>query len=189
MKKPVNNCIIKYWLRSQSHRLMECKEFIKLLYRSKIDFGKENFWNCLLKGYEIKRCISTFHCHKDGCQKKHHTLLHPATNEDSSESVKLSNDVRYKNDYHTQLQIIPVIVSSDGIKIKTTALLDSDFESTMISHFQSKLVNFQVSCNAHLVQCSSKMLIPEESSINQAFDMSIYMSNTWSIEDTSRKRL
>ena len=82
--------------------------------------------------------------------------------------MTLSNNVQYKDDYHTQLQIIPVNVSSRDIKIKTSAStliskclseklsLDEEVKHLTMSNimnmknnFQSKLVTLQVSSNAH----------------------------------------
>ena len=66
-------------LCSCSHTLWNCKTFKGKSYQGRLDvtFQKRVCLNCLLPGHYAKGCTARGACDRPGCQKKHHSLLHP----------------------------------------------------------------------------------------------------------------
>ena len=69
-KCPVHN--------STSHALEECKKFKKLPIVEKRKLVEEHklCLSCLLPGHRLNKCNAKSRCKVDGCDMRHHTLVH-----------------------------------------------------------------------------------------------------------------
>ncbi|XP_066916601.1 uncharacterized protein [Clytia hemisphaerica] len=123
----------KCWLCSKDHKISKCPKILNASTddRQKIVREKGLCFNCLSNNHLIKECPSKFTCTKDGCGKKHHTLLHrdTATTTDTPGSAK---SMQCSTTNQTFLQIVPVVLSNGKYSIKTNAVLDSGSDSTLI---------------------------------------------------------
>ncbi|XP_041461181.1 uncharacterized protein LOC121412436 [Lytechinus variegatus] len=70
---------------SNDHRLSACKVFKLKPYEDRFKLAQKVrvCFNCLLPSHMAKNCTSEGRCRKEGCQKKHHTLLHSSTKQSS----------------------------------------------------------------------------------------------------------
>ncbi|XP_077971754.1 uncharacterized protein LOC144425871 [Styela clava] len=61
-----------------SHRLWNCAKFKEkeVSFRHRFVRQKNICFNCLIPGHWTSRCQSKIHCRVEGCDLKHHTLLH-----------------------------------------------------------------------------------------------------------------
>ena len=62
------------------HRIWKCLAYKKLSYEDKRKFVQENrlCLKCLSRGHFLRTCPRAhFRCQQEGCNKEHHTLLHP----------------------------------------------------------------------------------------------------------------
>ena len=63
-----------------SHLLPDCYAFKDASFLAKIDFAKKNkyCYHCLRKNHFAKQCMIKpgNNCDKNGCDRKHHSLLH-----------------------------------------------------------------------------------------------------------------
>ena len=182
--KPIQR---KCWLCSGSHRLMECDQFTKksITDRKKVVEEEKLCWNCLSKGHVVKDCKSTYTCKIEGCNKKHHTMLHhstkPIVNVNSYKSTKDFNK--------TYLQVLPVIVSNGESFIETNALLDTGSDSTLIRQDIADILNLPGM--KHSLELSNVMSISKK--INSklvSFNLSssshpnhVNVSNAWVVQD------
>ena len=80
------------------HYLNQCKDFRKLTVPERLKFVKENklCYSCLETGHSAERCNREHPCRKQGCDKQHTTLLHPAQAEPD---VKMVEEVKVRNGY------------------------------------------------------------------------------------------
>jgi hypothetical protein len=67
------------------HFLMMCSEFRGMAVKDRYVFAKEQglCWNCLIQGHRVGDCTSENSC--SVCSKKHHTLLHLESSQNTSE--------------------------------------------------------------------------------------------------------
>ena len=105
---------------------------------------KENFcWNCFAKVHVIKKCKSEVRYRIKECNKKHTHLLRTNDNNQNlllAESTKLAqhkktqrNSFRqHLNRNKTFLQIIPVTISNRYNSFKTSAVLQTGLDATLI---------------------------------------------------------
>ena len=72
-KKPV-----KCFICELPHRVSECPTFVDSPVAERTDIAKEKklCYGCLRKGHMFKECNAKKACGKNGCEKKHHPLLH-----------------------------------------------------------------------------------------------------------------
>ena len=124
---------VKCWLCSKDHKISKCLKILNASAeeRQKIVREKGLCFNCLSNNHLIKECQSKFACTKEGCGKKHHTLLHrdTITSTDTPGSAKT---MQCSVSSQTFLQIVPVVLSNGQYSIKTNAVLDSGSDSTLI---------------------------------------------------------
>ena len=70
------------WLHKESseHPIWLCREFQSKTSAERMELVKENdaCYACLESGHMVKNCKRGFECREDGCQKRHHQLLHDA---------------------------------------------------------------------------------------------------------------
>ena len=132
------------WLCFGPHRLMNCEKFKeKTLFDKKEFVEKEKLcYNCLAKNHYIKDCVSEFRCRVDGCNFKHHIMLHDGNRENKSVRNNypvppVANTINInslRENTNTYLQVVPVIISNGVKSLCANALLDSGSDSTFISH-------------------------------------------------------
>ena len=69
-KCPVHN--------STSHALEECKKFkeLPILQKRKLFEEHKLCLSCLLPGHRLNKCNAKSRCKVDGCDMRHHTLVH-----------------------------------------------------------------------------------------------------------------
>ena len=76
-------------LCSRLHALSSCETFKRKSYQERLElmFQKHISKNCIIPGHYGKGCAARRACERPGCQRKHHTLLHPPadTNGDQEE--------------------------------------------------------------------------------------------------------
>ena len=106
-------------------------------------------FNCLQGTHLVRRCNSKWVCSKEGCKRKHHTLLHAETKPKEGTSMQTGtsqepaassqeaecNSVGARKE--VCLRVLPVRVSHKGKEMTTWALLD---EGSDVSLCEEKLV-------------------------------------------------
>lgn len=123
----------------------------------------------------LKDCKSTYTCKIQGCNRKHHTLLHIEKPRQDEEENANTNSHTSERCNKTFLQVLPVKISNGNRMIETNALLDTGSDSTFIRQdiveklnltganrplklsnvmsvsksINSKLVSFSISSNSH----------------------------------------
>ena len=63
----------------QNHKVTDCNEIKNKAYSEKVNLvkSKKVYFNCLSNTHTISHCKSKISCRAKGCEKRHHTLLHP----------------------------------------------------------------------------------------------------------------
>ncbi|XP_055922749.1 uncharacterized protein LOC129953531, partial [Eupeodes corollae] len=78
---------------TEDHILPSCKTFIRSDVNARRNFVKEKglCFNCLRNGHASNKCRSTFRCKM--CSSRHHTLVHPTHNTNTSSTSSMSTPV------------------------------------------------------------------------------------------------
>ena len=140
---------------NRQHQLTKCKKFQKQPYvdRIKIVRRAKLCDNCLTVGHMAKGCMKGKACEISGCNRRHHTILHPSNQENPNQKTK--DDAQIQTNGGSQrtekreledgncnsinrgggvrLCVVPVKVKGkDGNKvIETYAFLDSGSDVTL----------------------------------------------------------
>ena len=138
---------IRCWLCNQNHKISECTQLTALPVDDRLKLVKENrlCFNCLSNSHMIKECKSKVCCRIDSCSKRHHTLLHPPS-DNSTDGSRSYQNYHHSSDshntetfeppneteatVHTQIvkshtfsQVI-LIKSNGSLSVETNTLLD-----------------------------------------------------------------
>ncbi|XP_052741090.1 uncharacterized protein LOC112045429 [Bicyclus anynana] len=100
------------------HYIYQCKQFSKKTYSERRDFAQANklCFNCLIPNHDSRRCMRNTFCRVSGCNKKHHSLLHPEKKYTNQETQELTNQ-EDKN-------IVAHFIKQPGQVLLATALVD-----------------------------------------------------------------
>ena len=115
---------IKCWVCTKPHRLIDCDNFKGKTPDERKEYIKTErlFYNCFLKGHNLKDCKSAYRCRIDNCNNRHHSLIHTDKEIKSNQVVteEIQNDSiicnkiydRDKQNDFTYLQVLPIYVSN-----------------------------------------------------------------------------
>ena len=126
-------------LCSRPHPLSSCETFKRKSYQERLElmFQKHICKNCHRPDHYAKGCAARRACERPGCQRKHHTLLHPPAETNGNQegrsqpvshqiSATILNSATGAGRRRVCLRVVPVQVqgSRDGQIVETYALLD-----------------------------------------------------------------
>ncbi|KAH9578491.1 hypothetical protein MS3_00000188 [Schistosoma haematobium] len=122
---------IKCSMCSYDHAIYKCPQFLALKVQDRWSHAKSKgiCFVCLRQGHRVKECKLTKRCNVNGCEKKHHSLLHS-----ESDKPGISNCCGYTKSLINQLCLgmIPVRLKSRKAEIVGYALLDNGSDVTLI---------------------------------------------------------
>lgn len=112
-----------------------CPKFIALSPDERAEAVKEKnlCFRCLRSGHRSRKRQSQKSCGIDGCQNKHHELVHQAKRVfGKSEIREHTNSSHWKRQAQVFLQVIPVVLHGPVKSLKTHAMLDLGSTSSLI---------------------------------------------------------
>uniref|UniRef100_A0AA84Z6N0 CCHC-type domain-containing protein n=1 Tax=Schistosoma margrebowiei TaxID=48269 RepID=A0AA84Z6N0_9TREM len=116
---------------SQDHAIFKCPRFLALTVQERWSHAKVNgiCFVCLRQGHKVNECKLAKRCNVNGCEKKHHSLLHS-----ENDKPGISNCCGYTKSLISQvcLGMIPVRLKSQKAEIVGYALLDNGSDVTLI---------------------------------------------------------
>lgn len=121
-----------FFCSGKCSKLEDCMKFNELNLHEKWNFIRKNFVCriCLTK-HKSKMCSKDDICGIDGCQYRHHYMLHKKV--EPSEPVVLQEDVNiHTNGNKTYFKILPVLLKNGNKTIKVFAMLDDGSSITLI---------------------------------------------------------
>lgn len=118
---------------SQSHTLTECQAFKSysvndrwaLVKRHQLCFG------CLVSGHSLSTCQRKASCGIDGCQRKHHRLLHSSTGSPVNQVEHVFN-CRLESQT-TLFKVLPVTLFGPRGKIEVYAMFDEGSSISLLN--------------------------------------------------------
>ena len=205
----------KCFMCSGLHRIWKCDKFKKLTYEEKRKFVQRNLlcFKCLCAGHYARECPKIeFKCRIEGCNKEHHTLLHPTSmittvNKQNKGTNVTDEEIRSELQegesraskaatgagVRVCLNVVPVCIQAkekSGPIIKTYALLDSGSEVTLChKNLQKRLgavgkkLDFTLSGMIGSTVVKSEMIDVIITSIDGSF--SIELSNVHTVNKMS----
>ncbi|XP_055632447.1 uncharacterized protein LOC129772938 [Toxorhynchites rutilus septentrionalis] len=135
-KRPVDSAGIECLIcRKYGHRAKECRVFwaMSIDERWKTIQSKAICRTCLF-GHGRRSCRSTTRCGDDGCQYRHHPLLHSPSSVQAAQRKSQTEDHHVHQDQLSKLlfRIVPVTLYGRTGSIDTFAFLDEGSSLTMI---------------------------------------------------------
>ena len=139
---------VKCYLCFGNHKLSNCTRFRSKSHADKIAFLRQNRLcdNCFSKGHVARFCRSSRICCREGCQEKHHSLLHrshrlsvePESRATTSQSTvgltkAQSTCSMIESSEQSYLNIVPVTVFSGDRQVSCYAFLDQGSTTTLCS--------------------------------------------------------
>ncbi|CAH8505861.1 unnamed protein product [Schistosoma mattheei] len=116
---------------SLDHAIYKCPNFLALTVQERWSHAKVNgiCFVCLRQGHKVSECKLAKRCNVEGCERKHHSLLHS-----ESEKPGTSSCCGYTKSLISQvcLGMIPVRLKSRKAEIVGYALLDNGSDVTLI---------------------------------------------------------
>ncbi|CAH8498883.1 unnamed protein product [Schistosoma mattheei] len=116
---------------SLDHAIYKCPNFLALTVQERWSHAKVNgiCFVCLRQGHKVSECKLAKRCNVEGCERKHHSLLHS-----ESEKSGTSSCCGYTKSLISQvcLGMIPVRLKSRKAEIVGYALLDNGSDVTLI---------------------------------------------------------
>ncbi|CAH8590988.1 unnamed protein product [Schistosoma margrebowiei] len=116
---------------SLDHAIYKCPKFLALTVQERWSHAKVNgiCFVCLRQGHKVSECKLAKRCNVEGCERKHHSLLHS-----ESEKPGTSSCCGYTKSLISQvcLGMIPVRLKSRKAEIVGYALLDNGSDVTLI---------------------------------------------------------
>ena len=101
---------------SKPHVLSGCEDFKKKSYEERLQVMRQSHicYNCLIPGHYAKGCAMKRACVLPGCQRKHHTLLHPPSRMNDTREVnnKETSQDQPRATNQTQQQASLAVMSS-----------------------------------------------------------------------------
>ena len=128
----------------EQHELSVCPSFLQRSKGDRAKFVGESgrCFLCLKSGHRSRHCPSEERCGEDGCQGRHHRLLHGCDRvfprNDSSFTRRTVAATTPQQDEMTLLQIVPVRVHGDGTYADTFAILDSGAQTSLCTERLAK---------------------------------------------------
>ncbi|XP_063969477.1 uncharacterized protein LOC135157524 [Lytechinus pictus] len=154
---------------SEKHELDKCRKFKGQSVDERFAFVKSKglCFNCLKGSHMAKGCTANPKCSKDGCKKRHHTLLHmewSTKGKDKGQETGKQTGAGQGSDLDNQadtnavggqkevcLRVLPVKVRGNGREVTTWALLDHGSDVSLCEHrladdlrIQGKETNFRL---------------------------------------------
>ena len=115
---------LSYCEKFESHGLDKRREIVQ---------SSRACFNCLKTGHGVKFCKNPKRCSKDGCGKKHHSLLHkdPESSQNAIEEQDTATLATAQVRMSTFLGIIPVdVLGKNGKRVTVFALMDNGSQKT-----------------------------------------------------------
>ena len=136
------------YLCSKDHLLKNCFAFCNKSLNDKYEFMKQKqlCFNCFKQGHVAKFCLQDKACTVEGCQGKHHELLHrsfkcekeetnqPSTSNSSSVDRTvgmITAGCTTERSYRTFLNVVPVKVRAGNKTVTTYAFFDQGSTATL----------------------------------------------------------
>ena len=132
-QQPATPCLFE----DGNHPVSSCPKFAALTPDERAEAVKEKnlCFRCLKGGHRIRECRSQKSCGVDGCQKKHHELVHLAKQVfgkgDANQHVKSSHSQRQSQ---VLLQVVPVTLHGPAKTARTYAMLDLGSTCSLIQN-------------------------------------------------------
>ncbi|XP_053956165.1 uncharacterized protein LOC128861814 [Anastrepha ludens] len=136
---------VKCPLCQEQHKLQDCRRFLNAAVSNRWEFTKKHraCFSCLNVGHNMRNCRRKKLCLEEGCQRRHHSLLHEANAITPTLSLlkEEQGDVRGNvlscaNVSSTKpkllFRVLPVTLYGDNKRIDTYALLDEGSSITML---------------------------------------------------------
>ncbi|XP_062700111.1 uncharacterized protein LOC134284819 [Aedes albopictus] len=116
------------------HRLWGCDEFKKIGFEDRTKFVRQNNLCRTCLNFHQKWPCKTFQgCNVDGCQEKHHPLLHPPVSREPMHLSTSHSSVRTGCPQSLPFfRILPVVLFKDGVQMSTFAFIDEGSSSTLL---------------------------------------------------------
>ena len=133
----------------EEHRISNCTTLKAFPVEERYELIKQHrlCFNCLSNDHMIDKCQSKVTCKIDGCNKRHHTLLHRPKIPQPNKTPQIDgNKIKNQNSNINKvalLKIVPVILFNENKEIKTNALLDSGSDVTLISENLAKKLQLE----------------------------------------------
>ncbi|XP_062701605.1 uncharacterized protein LOC134285222 [Aedes albopictus] len=130
-----------------NHRVKDCESFQKSSVDSRWKtISALKLCRCCLGQHGRRPCRSSAKCEVDGCQYRHHPMLHASTPARTGNS--LSTEATENHTYHhcgqsVLFRIIPVTVRGPSNSIDTFAFLDEGSSATLVKNGLAKQLDLQ----------------------------------------------
>lgn len=121
----VNTCPL--CKKSSQHKFMDCYVFQKMKVEDRIQAAQKQrlCYGCLSSSdHNLFKCPKAKKCGQDGCERKHHRMLHYKNQERSIETQAVNNHKEATVPCTIYYQIVPVTLYNGDRSIKTYAFLD-----------------------------------------------------------------
>ncbi|XP_053947714.1 uncharacterized protein LOC128856436 [Anastrepha ludens] len=136
---------VKCPLCQEQHKLQDCRRFLNAAVSNRWEFAKKHraCFSYLNVGHNTRNCRRKKFCLEEGCQRRHHSLLHEANAITPTLSLlkEEQGDVRgnvlsctnvSSNKPKLLFRVLPVTLYGDNKRIDTYALLDEGSSITML---------------------------------------------------------
>ncbi|XP_062538728.1 uncharacterized protein LOC134207003 [Armigeres subalbatus] len=164
--------------RIGGHKPKDCSVF-----RAK---SLENRWKIAQELHFCRRCLyphgkwpcKASLCGTDGCQQRHHRLLHPGNPTQERESTDFPNAVSgvvsvHQNSHNKVLfRIVPVVLHANGKSVETFAFLDGGSDSTLVEKSLIEHLGIQGPVSPLCMQWTNGVKRTEEDSMAVQFQIS-----------------
>lgn len=137
-----NSCCIL--CNNGDHKLGNCKEFVKMSYKTRHNFAQTNAicFNCLGRNHSAKVCRSNNTCRI--CKHKHHSLLHPIPN---TSPDPCGNDLQ---------PLLPVDVNKQILSNSKAEAYCPQSATSVATHFSKQSTPKQILLATALVQAKAR---------------------------------
>uniref|UniRef100_A0A5S6Q536 CCHC-type domain-containing protein n=1 Tax=Trichuris muris TaxID=70415 RepID=A0A5S6Q536_TRIMR len=142
---PVDHTVPQCTLCSGGHWLPSCPTFMAMRPEQRAGTVKRDgcCYRCLMTGHTARQCSTRTRCTETGCQTAHHPMLHGAprlyekrqstTIARCGQSQPFTGKVCQERAPECLLPVVPLtLITPDGRRYRTRALLDSGSEITMV---------------------------------------------------------
>ncbi|XP_062712952.1 uncharacterized protein LOC134290030 [Aedes albopictus] len=164
--------------KTSGHKPKDCSSF-----QSK---SLENRWKIAQELHLCRRCLyphgkwpcKASLCGADGCEQRHHKLLHPGDPREERESTASSSAVTgvvtVHQNWHNKVlfRIIPVMLHANGRSVQTFAFLDGGSDSTLVEKSLVDQLGVEGSVSPLCMQWTNGVKRTEEDSRRVQFNIS-----------------
>ena len=118
---------------SQGHYMLDCPDFLAQTPMQRLSTARKHklCFVCLQANHMVKSCRSRIRCNADGCNRRHHKLLH--FNEDTDLTSANSTCGGGSSKGHVVLGCIPVRLVGPKGRLDTYAFIDNGSDTSLLS--------------------------------------------------------